>query len=534
MVVLGISGRDADAAAAIAIDGRAAAAVTEDVLARVPHVGYAATGGLPARAIAACCRRAGVDPDAIDRLVVVDGEAAPESASGSTPSAAGPGRATSTVNAALADAWLAAASGGADAVLIGGRTPPQLAGFARDGDRLVSIGADAGSGACLDAAVRAAAGRLGLATGDPVAALDRLSIGGEPRFADRLTDAMAWRQSDGIRVDLARLDRAFDAAAGALARDLACPGSMNVHLHQTRRDLAASVVVRLAGLLEPAVAELASRKGVGRVALGGSLFSAVRLRGELRRTLGEVAVPSAVPEPCGRALGAAISVSGPAGTTVTDLGLGPAFSEGDVKGTLDNCRLDYLYEPDWNRLVRRVSGLLAQGKTVAWFQGALGFGPRALGSRSILCDPSTRYARQNVNEYLLGAPLDEPLPVVFASSRLSACLTTTDPPPACGADVDVRPEWHRSLAGALDWRRRVRAHGLATGQAPALDDLLELHADRTGVPALIEVPLCAAGEPVACSPRDAVRTVYSSAVDALVMGRFVLMKDHWLLRADVG
>ena len=56
----------------------------------------------------------------------------------------------------------------------------------------------------------------------------------------------------------------------------------------------------------------------------------------------------------------------------------------------------------------------------------------------------------------------------------------------------------------------------------------------TQVPALIETNLCGPGEPIACTPRDAVRTVYSSAIDALVIGRFVLMKDYWLLRSDVG
>ena len=62
-----------------------------------------------------------------------------------------------------------------------------------------------------------------------------------------------------------------------------------------------------------------------------------------------------------------------------------------------------------------------------------------------------------------------------------------------------------------------------------LAELLELHYAATGTPGLIEANLSGPGEPVACSPRDAVRTVYSSAIDALVIGRFLLMKDYWLL-----
>jgi carbamoyltransferase len=72
---------------------------------------------------------------------------------------------------------------------------------------------------------------------------------------------------------------------------------------------------------------------------------------------------------------------------------------------------------------------------------------------------------------------------------------------------------------------------LTDAQAPMLLMLAELHRDRTGVPGLINAPLAGVGEPAACTPRDAIRAMYASAVDALVIGRFLLMKDYWLLRS---
>src|SRR5690349_14467755 len=71
MKTLGISGKHRDAAAAVAVDGRVIAAASEDSFARVPHVGYAMTGGAPHQAIAACLRAAGVGADEIDEVVVV-------------------------------------------------------------------------------------------------------------------------------------------------------------------------------------------------------------------------------------------------------------------------------------------------------------------------------------------------------------------------------------------------------------------------------------------------------------------------------
>jgi carbamoyltransferase len=188
-----------------------------------------------------------------------------------------------------------------------------------------------------------------------------------------------------------------------------------------------------------------------------------------------------------------------------------------------------VYEPDWSRLFLRVSKMLAQGKVVGWFQGAMGFGPRAMGTRSILSDPSSRYARQNMNEYLRQVPLDEPLPVIFAPSSVEACLGRPVSTPLV-IDAPVSEPWRDRLASALDWRHNVRVHAVSPAQAKELCDLLECHLARTGVPALIETNLSGPGEPVACTPRDAVRTVYSSAIDALILGRFVLMKDYWLLR----
>ena len=96
--------------------------------------------------------------------------------------------------------------------------------------------------------------------------------------------------------------------------------------------------------------------------------------------------------------------------------------------------------------------MLSQGKVIAWFQGAMGFGSRAMGTRSILCDPSRRYARQNMNEYLRQLPLDEPLPVVFAPSAASQCLTQAVSPGLAVIDAPVSPEWRERLAAALDWR----------------------------------------------------------------------------------
>jgi carbamoyltransferase len=533
MKVLGISGRYRDAAAALAVDGRLIAAVSEECFTKVPGIGYQQTGGFPSRAVEACLAGAGLEPTDVDQLTVVEHEG-PSGHETASVQDAYKDLSVHRIDAIRADAVHAAASAdGPGAVLVCSTQPPVIAAFVTDRNQVTSQTVLPGGDRLMRAA-QALAGTLGVSTTDPYGSLDRLSVGADPEFQSDLGPAIAWRDGDGMTIDADGLARSVQAIAGDHAASLADAASLNVRLQATRRALAASFTCRLAQVIRDAAGSLGTRGDLDSVVFGGAMFANRRLSSELERLVGDGLALAAVPEPAGRALGAALSAAGVVGDARAGLALGPAFSDVDIKRTLDNCRLDYVYEPDWHRVFQRTSKMLSQGKVVAWFQGAMGFGPRAMGTRSILCDPSGRYARHNINEYLRQVPLDEPLPVVFAPSIASRCLTRPISARLPVMDAAVTAEWRDRLVAALDWRHFVRVHAVGAGQAPELCELLECHYQRTQVPALIETNLCGPGEPLACTPRDAVRTVYSSAIDVLVIGRFVLMKDHWLLRSDVG
>jgi carbamoyltransferase len=524
--VLAISGRHRDAAAALAVDGRLVAAVAEEAFARIPRVGYTLTGGLPAAAVRACLDAAGCAPEDIDEVTVVAAENGLEDAGPPVPGL--PSRAVVTaVDALAADARQAALAGpDVRRVVIASARPAAFVTFDAELGRMTASARIEGARHLAEAA--AAMGALvGLDGRDPVAALDRLGVGADASQADGLAGVLSC-DGDRFTADLDVLRARVGAIAGDLGAAIRDPRSFNQRAQQLRRELAASFISRLAAVLAEAARHASGGCDWPQVAFGGDLLASPRLRAELRRLTGNGLAMAAVPEGSGRALGAALA--GRPAAPLAGLALGPAFSDADIKGTLDNCRLDYVYEPDQTRLHHRVSRMLEQGKVVGWFQGALGFGPRTLGTRSILCDPSNRYARQNMNEYLRQQPIDEPLPLVVAPSMAGTCLTEPCAPLAQD-DGLVREEWRDKLVSAVAGRQAVRLHGVTPAQAPELCDLLEYHHGRTGVPGLIETNLAGPGETTACTPRDAVRTVYSSAIDALVIGRFVLMKDHWLLRS---
>jgi carbamoyltransferase len=529
MNVLGISGRERDAAAALTVSGRLVAAAAEESFSRVPSIGYRMSGGLPHQAIKACLEAAGLKPADVQQVTIVeDGDGGATLAGRNDLAAASVG----SISADHADAVQAAgAAPGVDAVIICGLETPIMRVFGRDDGRLVARSRIDGI-EDLARGTRRLADVLGVSTTDALAGLDRLSVGAEPAYQTDLARAFHWDSgSSSVRTDADELGGLLTRIAGSQLVALSDATSLNARVNEMRRELAASFACQLADVVSEAAESAANTLGASTLAAGGSLFANARFNTELAGRLRRDMAISAVPERSGRAIGASLAPR-PGAPADPGMALGPSFSDEEIKRTLDNCRMDYVYEPDWPRLNARVSRLLVQGKVIAWFQGSMAFGPRALGSRSILCDPSHRYARQNVNEYLRLVPVDEPLPVVFAASAVEKCLVTSGRFRGGVRDVEVQPEWRTQLAGALDWRRRVRVHGFPSEPAARLNDLLEGHFSATGVPGLIETNLAGPGEPVACTPRDAVRTVYSSAVDALVIGRFLLMKDYWLLRSQ--
>jgi len=544
MNVLAISGRHRDAAAAIAVDGRIVAATAEESLVRVPRIGYRQTGGFPWAAVRACLDRSGLEPGEISTVAIV-GPPGREGSRGAQPLPLRPrDKAERGLAAGLADstatrvpvlhahaAQLAATSEAQPSVLL--IVEPVVAGasgaFLLRGGELTLIGEITGLDQ-LTCAARRVARALGSDARDPFAALETIGRWSGSDFSEAIARTIGWKAPFGISVDRLALERIVEAAA-AEDDQLSWTESPNVFVQERRRALAEGFCRGVVQLVADLGRRLCEGYHADRVGVSGSLFAAARLNALAQSALATAMDIAPVPEPVGLALGAALAGSNCPRRSIVGLSLGPEYSEEDIKKALENCRLDYVYEPDWQRLLHRISSLLQRGKTVGWFQGASDFGPRPLGGRCVVCDPSTRYARENLTVYLRHGST-EPLAVTMSQSAADECLSSPVPSPFMLMRAGVKQEFRDALRAAVD-DGAVTVHTLSHSTAPPLSDLLAVHRARTGVPGLINLPLAGPHEPIACSPRDAVRTTYSSAIDALVAGRFLLMKDHWLLRSDV-
>jgi carbamoyltransferase len=209
---------------------------------------------------------------------------------------------------------------------------------------------------------------------------------------------------------------------------------------------------------------------------------------------------------------------------LSTLSLGPSFTSEQIKQVIENCKLRFRFLLTTDEMLDAAIDQLAQEKIVAWMQGRMEFGPRALGNRSILASPLNPYSTENLNVYIkrrekfrkFAAAVPAELAVDYFEVGANARFLTT-----VGR---VRPEHRKTFESAVLGQDLVRVQTVDAAENPLFHKLLLAWGKRTGLPVLYNTSFNLFGDPLVCTPRDAVRSFYSSGIDALVVGHFLLEK----------
>ena len=232
--------------------------------------------------------------------------------------------------------------------------------------------------------------------------------------------------------------------------------------------------------------------------------------------------------------------------------LGPSFSNESIRHVLDGAKADYKVFARPSDLVHSVAGLLAQEKVVGWFQGRMEFGPRALGSRSILGDPRSPRMQSLMNLKIkfresfrpfapavlqehaskwfdLPAGLESPYMLLVADIHEEQRLPLSQAERDClsnDPNLCNRVTVPRSTVPAithLDYSARLQT--VDAERQPRFHALLEAFYAQTDCPMLVNTSFNVRGEPIVCSPEDAYRCFLATDMDVLVMGDCVVEKD---------
>jgi carbamoyltransferase len=204
--------------------------------------------------------------------------------------------------------------------------------------------------------------------------------------------------------------------------------------------------------------------------------------------------------------------------------LGPGYGAEEIKQVLENCKLRFQYLRSTDDMLARAVRLLGEHKILAWMQGRMEFGPRALGNRSILASPLDPYSTENLNVFIKHR---EPFRKFAASvpAEVAGEYFETKPNARYLATVGrVRPKHRKTFEAAILGQDMIRAHVVAEKDNPLYHRLLLEAGKATGLPVLYNTSFNLFGDPLVSAPRDAVRSFYSSGIDALFVGNFLLEK----------
>jgi len=200
---------------------------------------------------------------------------------------------------------------------------------------------------------------------------------------------------------------------------------------------------------------------------------------------------------------------------------GPGFSEEEVETVLRNSGVKYRRSAD-------VSGEAAEhvgrGEIIGWFQGRAEAGPRALGSRSILAMPNDKTLSRRVNERIKHREPWRPFAPSVLEEQAETLLQTAARDRFMTIAVPVTQRGQKLLSGTTHVTGTTRAQTVPAGFHDSFRKVLEQVEKLTGVPALLNTSFNDAGEPIVNDPVDALRNFYTTGLDFLAIGPFVVKK----------
>lgn len=226
----------------------------------------------------------------------------------------------------------------------------------------------------------------------------------------------------------------------------------------------------------------------------------------------------------GSALGAATYAAHQLGDTILPMAhayLGPEFSATQIEAILRQrvCRYEKC-----ESITEVASDLLARGEVVAWCQGRMEWGPRALGNRSILGNPAVRGVADTINAQIKYRERWRPFCPSLLDTVASDILQTRHPSPYMTFTFDVAPHWRERIPEVVHQDGTARPQVVRAESNPRYYELLKKFESKTGIGVLLNTSLNRRGEPMVCSPDDALNMFHGSDLQNLAIGDFLVRK----------
>jgi carbamoyltransferase len=225
----------------------------------------------------------------------------------------------------------------------------------------------------------------------------------------------------------------------------------------------------------------------------------------------------------GTALGAALAAATRRGercAPFTTAALGRGWDADEIEAILKAAEQPYQRPAD---LAEEVAAALADGAVVGWFQGRSEYGPRALGHRSLLCDPRRPENLGRMNA-IKGREEFRPVAPMVLAERAAAIFDGVQPSPYMLFVHRVRPEWVEHIPAVVHVDGTARIQTVDDADEPLMAATLRAFERRTGVPVLVNTSFNTAGRPIVDTPHHALECFGSGPVDLLALGPFTVRR----------
>lgn len=228
----------------------------------------------------------------------------------------------------------------------------------------------------------------------------------------------------------------------------------------------------------------------------------------------------------GTALGAATYAAVQAGEQVQPQKhayLGPAYTNQEC---IDAC-VQHAAKPQWKKLddtVLKAAEIIGAGNPLAWFQGRMEFGPRSLGNRSILGNPSASGVADRINLQIKYRERWRPFCPSVSDRVAAEMIQTNHPAPYMTFTFDVAEAWKTRVPEVVHEDGTARVQIVTAESNPRYYQLLDAVEQQTGNAVLLNTSLNRRGEPMVCSPEDALNMFYGSDLEYLIMEDILIIK----------
>jgi carbamoyltransferase len=355
---------------------------------------------------------------------------------------------------------------------------------------------------------------------------------GEPVYLDHFRKMVQTRPDGSFRFDLSWFDPTFTGPGLLGQKFYETFGPARVYgsaIDSRHENIAASLQQLLEETVLAYLKGLRDRTGKRNLCLSGGVVLNCVMNGKILESglFDHVFIPPN-PGDAGCAVGAALHIhhqlnGAPRSYVMDHAFLGPEYSDREILAALDNAKVDYrkLDDP-----AKEVARLIADGKIVGWYQGRMEWGPRALGNRSLLADPTRAEMRDVVNKWVKHREDFRPFAPSVLEEKASEYFEHITDSPYMLFITQVKADKKKQVPAITHVDGTARPQTVSKKTNPLYWQVIKEFENISGVPCVLNTSFNIMGEPIVCTPPQAIRCFYGTGIDALAIGNYLLVKPR--------